>query len=60
MHKAVINSHIEPEGFTAHKFSKWEEKSQSISSWTHFYHRPYIWDWRKARSKALDRRWMDT
>lgn len=56
---AIINPHVLLEGFTAggaRFINKWEEKSQSISSWTFFYHKPYANDWAEARKKARERK----
>ncbi len=32
----------------------------SISSWTHFYHKPYANDWNEARDKAYKRKRRNT
>ena len=36
---------------------KKEALKQSVSSWTHYYHKPYKCDWNEAYNKALDRKW---
>lgn len=56
MAKATINPHVLPYGFTANTMNKWEERSQSVSSWTFFYHKPYTNDWAEARKKARERK----
>lgn len=45
-------------GFTMTSFKKGEIKGQSVSSWTHFYHKPYSLDWGEARVKAKERKAM--
>lgn len=49
---------VDDGGFTMTSFKKGEIKSQSVSSWTHFYHEPYMCDWREARRKAKERKVM--
>ena len=36
---------------------KKEALKQGLSSWTHYYHKPYANDWREARRQAIERRW---
>lgn len=59
---AIINKHVETQGFTTSKFSKDEIKSQPLVSWIHFFHKPYTCDWYDgedgAVKKARDRKWI--
>ena len=36
---------------------KKEALKQGLSSWTHYYHKPYKNDWQKAKEEAIKRRW---
>lgn len=42
-------------GYIARTISKGLTQTAPVTSWTHFYHKPYANDWKEAKEKAMDR-----
>lgn len=49
-------------GIQSRTWIPWDEskealKNTTVHSWTHFYHKPYQFDWLEAHNKAIERKW---
>ena len=42
-------------GFTSKSISEYMATHSSLSSWKHFFHKPYAFDWNEATRKAKER-----
>lgn len=51
----TIKKEISEAGFINGSLSRYFTQTAGLSSWTHWYHKPYANDWKDARQKAQDR-----